>query len=334
MNTAPRATTPLALTLGDPDGIGPEISLKAWQHHRDTDACYVLLADPDRIVPVADALSLPRPIVIEHPEEAATAFARGLPTLALAAASSSANAALSSIEAAVGAALDGTVSGVVTNPISKSVLYKAGFQFPGHTEYLAHLSANATFRGAKGPVMMLSGGGLRCALVTIHQPLRKAIDALTVDRIRHTATVTAEALERDFAIRRPRLAVAGLNPHAGEGGALGQEEIQIVEPAIEALRMAGLDVIGPMPPDTMFHAEARAHYDAAICLYHDQGLIPVKTLDFHRGVNVTLGLPMIRTSPDHGTAFGIAGQGLARPDSLIAAIELGAQLSVNRARAS
>jgi 4-hydroxythreonine-4-phosphate dehydrogenase len=182
--------------------------------------------------------------------------------------------------------------------------------------------------------MMLAGSGLRCALVTIHQPLKAALEQVTIESVVYTATVTAEALKRDFGIKDPRLAIAGLNPHAGEGGALGREEIEILEPAIAQLRAKGFDVIGPLPPDTMFHAEARAGYDAAICLYHDQGLIPVKTLDFHSGVNVTLGLPIIRTSPDHGTAFDIAGQGVARPDSLIAALTLAGELAANRAAAS
>lgn len=327
-------TPPLALTLGDPDGIGPEIALKAWQHHRASTLRYAIHANPEQLSTHAASLGIAGPVVISAPKETQDAFVDGLPVLPLARAETAAEAALASIDAAVHASLTGTASGVVTNPISKAVMYEAGFKFPGHTEYLAHLSANAPLDGARGPVMMLAGGGLRCALVTIHQSLRSAIDSLTPERIIHTSTVTAEALKRDFGIERPRLAIAGLNPHAGEGGSLGTEEIEIVAPAVKQLQDAGFDAFGPLPPDTMFHAEARANYDAAICLYHDQGLIPVKTLDFHGGVNVTLGLPMIRTSPDHGTAFDIVGEGIARPDSLIAAIELAAELAANRANAS
>ncbi|MCP2679894.1 4-hydroxythreonine-4-phosphate dehydrogenase PdxA [Maricaulaceae bacterium NA33B04] len=327
-------TPPLALTLGDPDGIGPEIALKAWQHHQTSPFRYAIHANREQLSAYAASLGIAAPVAISAPQEAQDAFTDGLPVLPIEHAETAAGTALASINAAVEASLAGTASGVVTNPISKAVMYEAGFKFPGHTEYLAHLSADAPLDGARGPVMMLAGGGLRCALVTIHQSLRSAIDSLTPERIIHTTTVTAEAVKRDFAIKRPRLAIAGLNPHAGEGGSLGAEEIEIVEPAVTALQEAGFDVFGPLPPDTMFHAEARAGYDAAICLYHDQGLIPVKTLDFHGGVNVTLGLPMIRTSPDHGTAFDIAGKGIARPDSLIAAIELAAELAANRANAS
>ena len=324
---------PLALTLGDPDGVGPEISLKAWRDLRHDDTPFALFADPDQIGSMASRLGLPAPICVESPAQAVAVFPDTLPVIALTASSNPADAAIRSIDAAVAATLAGAFSGVATNPVSKSVLYEAGFRFPGHTEYIAHLSADAPMPGARGPVMMLAGGGLRCALVTIHQPLRQAIEALTPEAVIRTATVAAQALARDFAIDEPRLAIAGLNPHAGEGGALGREEIDILAPAIAALKAMGHDIIGPLPPDTMFHAEARTDYDAAICLYHDQGLIPVKTLDFHGGVNATLGLPLIRTSPDHGTAFDIAGKGIARPDSLIAAIKLAAELAANRAAA-
>ncbi len=334
MSTAEPARSILALTLGDPDGIGPEIALKAWKHHQQSHYRYVVFADPEPLQDAAKSLGLPRPLIVDTPQDAAATFAEGLPLVALPKAQTAAETAKASVDAAVEAALSGQTAAVVTNPISKAVMYEAGFGFPGHTEYLAHLCSDAAFSGARGPVMMLANSHLRCALVSIHQPLRDAIEGLTRARIHHTAIVTAEALKRDFAIRRPRLAIAGLNPHAGEGGALGREEIEIIEPAVSQLREAGLDVIGPLPPDTMFHAEARAEYDAAICLYHDQGLIPVKTLDFHGGVNVTLGLPITRTSPDHGTAFNIAGQGIARPDSLIAALELAAELASNRANAS
>jgi 4-hydroxythreonine-4-phosphate dehydrogenase len=323
---------PLALTLGDPDGIGPEIALKAWRALRDCGPRFVLIADPAHAFEAARLLDLPRPEALTGWAGAGAIFPDALPVIPLPSASG-AHAALASIDAGVAAALSGDASGLVTNPISKARLYEAGFPFPGHTEYLAHLTAQAPVSGPRGPVMMLAGGGLRCALVTIHRPLREAIDALTPESVVHTARIVAHALARDFAITRPRLALAGLNPHAGEGGALGREEIDILAPALETLRADGIDIAGPLPPDTMFHAEARAHYDAAICLYHDQGLIPVKTLDFHGGVNVTLGLPIVRTSPDHGTAFDIAGQGIARPDSLIAALKLAADMAAARSGA-
>lgn len=330
--SAPAAAPILALTLGDPDGIGPEIALKAWAALRDGETRFAIPADPARLQAAADLLDLPRPEPVADYAEAARVFQDAPPVMALEPSRTAPGAALASIDAAVGAALSGHAGGVVTCPISKARLYDEGFAFPGHTEYLAHLTEAAPVPGARGPVMMLAGGGLRTALVSIHTSLLSAIGALSVERIVHTATVTAEALRRDFAMPAPRLAVAGLNPHAGENGALGREEIEIVAPAVERLRRAGLQVAGPLPPDTMFHAEARAGYDAAVCLYHDQGLIPVKTLDFHGGVNITLGLPIVRTSPDHGTAFDIAGRGIARPDSLIAALRLAGELAANRAR--
>ena len=220
---------------------------------------------------------------------------------------------------------------MVTAPISKSVMYEAGFAFPGHTEFLADLTRDQAVAGERGPAMMLSGGGLRVVLTSIHQSLAQAVAGLSGERIEHIARLTHQALQRDFAIPAPRLALAGLNPHAGEAGSLGREEIEIINPAAARLRAEGIATTDALPSDTMFHAEARSHYDAAICLYHDQGLIPVKTLDFHGGVNITLGLPIVRTSPDHGTAFDIAGTGQARPDSLIAALALAAEIARNRA---
>jgi 4-hydroxythreonine-4-phosphate dehydrogenase len=322
----------LALTLGDPDGIGPEILLKAWMALRDSDAAFAIHADPERLQPAAELLNSPRPERVRTPDEARAIFQDAPPVFALPPSASGPAAALASIEAAVAAALGGDAAGVVTAPVSKTRLYNEGFAFPGHTEFIAHLTDSAPMTGVRGPVMMLAGPDLRTALVTIHLSLRDAIDQITVERIVQTAQVTAEALIRDFSIGKPRLAVAGLNPHAGENGALGSEEIETVKPAIAQLQAHGIDARGPLPPDTMFHAEARASYDAAICLYHDQGLIPVKTLDFHGGVNVTLGLPVIRTSPDHGTAFDIAGTGAARADSLIAAIKLARSMALSRAR--
>ena len=233
------------------------------------------------------------------------------------------------IDLAVAAARDGTASAVVTNPINKDALYRAGFRHPGHTEYLAELA------GLKAPaIMMLACPELRVVPVTIHHALREAIGLLTDragDRRIYAGRVVDAALRRDFGIAAPRLAVAGLNPHAGENGGLGREDIDIVAPAIAALREAGIDARGPLAADTMFHAAARRGYDAALCMYHDQALIPIKTIDFDGGVNVTLGLPFIRTSPDHGTAFDNAGKGVARPDSLIAALRLACAMAARRA---
>ncbi len=315
--------------MGDPGGIGPEIALKAWAALKDTGPAFAIHAAPAVMAACAAMLGLPAPQAISSNDEAAAVFARALPLIPVEAADP-ARATIAAIENAVAAALSVEASGVVTCPISKAVLYKAGFAHPGHTEFIAALTDAAPFEGARGPVMMLACPELKVTLATIHQPLKDAIASLSPDRVGHVARVTHEALKCDFAIARPRLALAGLNPHAGEGGTMGREEIDILAPALEALRAEGIDISGPLPPDTMFHAEARAGYDAAVCLYHDQGLIPVKTLDFHGGVNVTLGLPVVRTSPDHGTAFDIAGRGVARPDSLIAAIRLAADMAVAR----
>ena len=234
------------------------------------------------------------------------------------------------IETAVALARSGEVAGVVTAPIAKSVLYQAGFKFPGHTEFIGELTADAPHAGERGPVMMLTAMDLRVSLVTIHEPLARVPTLVTRERIVHAGLVTAQALARDFGIAAPRLAVAGLNPHAGEGGALGGEEVSTVAPAVADLRALGVDARGPLPADSLFHDAARRTYDVALCLYHDQALIPVKMLDFWGGVNVTLGLPIVRTSPDHGTAFDIAGQGVARPESLIAAIRLAADIAERR----
>lgn len=341
MSAGPEAA-PLALTQGDPSGIGPEIALRAWAALRDAGPAFAIYGDPDWFAHEADRLGLPAPQTIDHPSEARDLIGRRpaiipvpLEATPVPGRPSAANAqgVIAAIERACADGVSGAARGIVTCPIAKSVLYEAGFTFPGHTEFVAHLTREAAVSGPRGPIMMLAAPGLRVSLVSIHLSLRDALAALSVERIIHTAQVTAQALKTDFAIERPRLAVAGLNPHAGEGGALGREEIEIVAPAVERLRAEGLDVSGPLPPDTLFHAEARARYDAAICLYHDQGLIPVKTLDFHGGVNVTLGLPVVRASPDHGTAFDIAGTGAARPDSLIAALKLAGEMGRNRERA-
>ncbi len=321
---------PLLLTMGDPAGISGEITAKAWRALAATGPVFAIIADPfwvgDLDVPMA---------VIRSPGEAADIFGSALPVLRLSLPEISragrpdpanAPAIIESIERAVHLVQAGEGGAVVTNPISKAVLYKAGFPHPGHTEFLGALT-----RGT--PVMMLACPELRVVPVTIHLSLRKALDSLTTAGIVDVARATAAGLQRDFGIAAPRLAVAGLNPHAGEQGAMGAEDIEIVAPAIETLRAEGIDATGPYPPDTMFTHAARPTYDAAICMYHDQALIPLKTLDMVGGVNVTLGLPIIRTSPDHGTAFGIAGQGRADPGSLIAALRMAADM-VNRRTAA
>ena len=315
---------PLALTMGDPAGIGGELTVRAWQAlHRDG-PCFIALDDPHRLTGA--------PIVeVASPDAARAVFAEALPVLPIRLASparpgypdkANARAVIASIERAAALCLSGDASGMVTNPINKAALYDAGFTYPGHTEFLAELT------GARGKqIMMLASPDLRVVPVTVHASLRDSIGMLTTDAIIAAARTTAAALQRDFGIAHPRLAIAGLNPHAGEQGALGDEETTIIAPALAALRADGIDVSGPWPPDTMFTRAARARYDAAICMYHDQALIPLKTLDMDHGVNVTLGLPIVRTSPDHGTAYDIAGKGVADPSSLIAAIQLAAELA-------
>jgi 4-hydroxythreonine-4-phosphate dehydrogenase len=329
---------PLALSLGDPAGVGPEIVVKAWNELRRDGPPFMVVGDYQSLASASGGGgSILRRVIA--PSEALEAFPNALPVLDLplkspvVAGQPSAAAAPSIIqwiETAVGLALSGAVPGVVTAPIAKASLYAAGFKFPGHTEFLGELTAAERFDGARGPVMMLIAGDLRVALVTVHTPLAKVSASLNVEAIVNVGKVTADALRRDFGVQRPRLAVAGLNPHAGEGGAIGREEIDIVAPAVAALRDLGIEASGPYPSDTLFPEAMRATYDAAICLYHDQALIPVKMLDFWGGVNVTLGLPIVRTSPDHGTAFDIAGRGLARADSLIAAIRLADQIAQAR----
>lgn len=330
---------PLALTLGDPAGVGPEIIVKAWSTLRRTGPAFMVIGDAQSL---ASASSAGGAVVkrVLSPAQAGAVFGDAVPVLDLPLRSpvisgqpsaAAAPAIIQWIETAVGLALSGVVSGVVTAPIAKAPLYEAGFKFPGHTEFLGELTAGAGFDSARGPVMMLIAQDLRVALVTVHAPLAKVPGLVSIDAIVKAGLVTAQALHRDFAIVKPRLAVAGLNPHAGEGGGIGREEIEIVEPAVRALRDLGVDATGPYPADSLFPAEMRSRYDAVLCLYHDQALIPVKMLDFWGGVNVTLGLPIVRTSPDHGTAFDIAGRGLARADSLVAAIRLAAQLANARA---
>ncbi len=328
---------PLALTMGEPAGIGGEITLAAWQALRGEGPVFFAIDDPARLAALAAALGWRVPVAaIGGPEEAPERFAGALPVLAQRLTAPvvpgkpdprNAPAVIGAIERAVALVREGRAASVVTNPINKAALYGAGFAYPGHTEFLAALTGGAE------PVMMLVGPELRVVPVSVHVPLRAAIAMLDTALILRRGRITAASLARDFGIARPRLAVAGLNPHAGEGGALGSEDQEIVAPAIAALAAEGVDAAGPFPPDTMFTPAARTRYDAALCMYHDQALIPLKTLDMAHGVNVTLGLPIVRTSPDHGTAFDIAGRGCADPASLIAAIRLAAAMAARRERA-
>jgi 4-hydroxythreonine-4-phosphate dehydrogenase len=318
--------------MGEPAGIGGEIALKAWLEHRDDLPSFYLIDDLDRLASLAHRLDWPVPIrPIDSPDRAPSVFADALPVVPIDMTIRAepgrpdprdAPAILGAIQTAVSDVRDGRAAALVTNPIHKDSLYRAGFHHPGHTEYLAELA-----EAGAAPIMMLVSPGLRVVPVTIHLALRRAIESLSSAAIVHAGRITDAALRRDFGVGSPILAVAGLNPHAGEAGSLGREEIEIIEPAVAELRAAGMDARGPLPPDTMFHAEARCAYDAALCMYHDQALIPIKTIDFYGGVNVTLGLPFVRTSPDHGTALAIAGRGTARPDSLIAALRLAAEMA-------
>ncbi|WP_235829797.1 4-hydroxythreonine-4-phosphate dehydrogenase PdxA [Frigidibacter oleivorans] len=326
--TGPRDTLPVALTCGEPAGVGPEIAVRAWESLR-ARLPFVWIGDPAHLprgTPVRE---------VETPEEAMTHAGQALPVLphpfpeaAIPGRPAPANAAavIEVIARAVKLVADGRAAAVCTAPISKQALKEgAGFAHPGHTEYLAHLA------GVNRVVMMLACPDLRVVPVTIHEPLAAVPGLLTPQLLSDTIRITHAALIRDFGIEGPRLAVSGLNPHAGEGGTMGREEIEVIAPVIAALRAEGLALTGPLPGDTMFHPAARARYDAAICMYHDQALIPIKTIDFAGGVNVTLGLPFVRTSPDHGTAFDIAGQGTADPTSLIAALRMAADMAAARA---
>ncbi len=331
-----KPAAPLALSMGEPAGIGGEIALQAWsRRHDEAVPPFYLIDDPGRLTALAAQLGWNVPIAtVAVAPEAAARFAEALPVLPVGGAvrgtpgrpdPADARLVIAAIDTAVADVRAGRAAAIVTNPINKDILYRAGFRHPGHTEYLAELAGTDA-----GAVMMLASPELRVVPVTIHLPLRAAIEQLSTAAIVHAGRVTHRALQRDFGIAAPVLAVAGLNPHAGEAGGLGREDIEIVAPAIAALRRDGIDARGPLAADTMFHAAARRQYDAALCMYHDQALIPVKTLDFDAAVNVTLGLPFIRTSPDHGTAFDIAGSGTARPDSLIAALKLAARMAARR----
>lgn len=318
---------PIAISMGDPSGIGPEITGKLWQ---DRAGCtpFFLIGDPTLFggsVPVRE---------IATPAESSAFFDEALPILPLRLKETArpgdpnpinAASTVEAIRLGADLASSGAAAALVTNPINKKALYDgAGFTFPGHTEYLAELG------GVERSVMMLAGPSLKVVPVTIHIPLADVPGRLDRQDIVETAVIVARSLNRDFGIDAPRLAISGLNPHAGEGGAMGREEIETIIPAIEELQRAGIDATGPLPADTMFHSAARARYDVALTMYHDQGLIPIKALDFDQGVNVTLGLPFIRTSPDHGTAYDIAGKGIADPTSLRAALMMAAQMAQRR----
>ena len=331
MATAP--SEPLAISLGDPAGIGPEVLAKCWDNRSAFNLPpFVAIGDPRSVGAVWDG-----PIeLITDPREADSAFDVGLPMIQLAAAEedvpghpsvAGAHCSLDSLEIAVGLARSGSASSVVTGPVSKEQLYAIGFAHPGQTEFVAERCGVASTNVA----MMLAGPTLRTIPVTTHVALAEVTGKLNSGLIEARARAVLRGLQRMFGIAEPRLAIAGLNPHSGEGGALGTEEIEIIQPAIVALADEGWRVTGPHPADTMFHASARANYDAALCMYHDQALIPVKALHFEDAVNVTLGLPIIRTAPDHGTAFNIAGQDKADPRPMAAAIRMAAECAAHRA---
>jgi 4-hydroxythreonine-4-phosphate dehydrogenase len=330
---------PAVVTMGEPAGIGGEIILKAWLRRREALPPFVVVDDADRLARLAVRLGLDvtveRCASLEAEKLAALCRRDRLPVLHCPLAKpvvsgqpdpANAAAVVQAVELAVQLVKAGTAAALVTAPVHKKVLYDAGFHFPGHTEFLAALAGE----GAR-PVMMLAGEGLRVVPVTIHVSLRHAIDSLRAEDIVRAACVTEAALRHDFGIASPRLAVAGLNPHAGEDGAMGREELDIIAPAVRLLKERGIAVSGPVPPDTLFRPGARQGYDAAICMYHDQALIPLKALDFDGGVNVTLGLPFVRTSPDHGTALDIAGTGRASENSMMAALKLAASIAARRA---
>ncbi len=329
---------PLALTIGEPAGIGPDLTLALWRRRRELDLpAFYLIGEVDFLTRRAHALKLDIPMAIVKPAQAPTTFTHALPVVSLDQPvtatpgkpdATSAPAAVAAIRRAVDDIMAGHAAAIVTNPIAKNVLTRAGFPDPGHTEYLARLAQKATGKSVK-PVMMLWSPELAVVPVTIHIPLREVFSKLSTALVVETGRIAARDLATRFGIERPRLAVAGLNPHAGENGTLGEEDATIIAPAVKQLRSEGVDAAGPLPADTLFHKQARAAYDVALCMYHDQALIPIKTLAFDHGVNVTLGLPFVRTSPDHGTAFDLAGTGKADAGSLLAALRLAARLTTN-----
>lgn len=327
---------PLAISMGDSAGVGPEITAKAWKARElHSLAPFFAVGDARAVEKVWDG-----PVArIGDPEEAIAAFEHALPVLSIGDAGEvvpgvpdvdGARIALQALEMAVGLANAGAAGGVVTGPVSKAQLYRIGFTHPGQTEFVAERCGIS----GENAVMMLAGPTLRVVPITVHVPVAEVSSLLTIDLVLAKARVTARGLLRNFGIEKPRLAFAGLNPHAGEGGAIGREEVEVLVPAIEQLRAEGIDAVGPFAADAMFHPRARAGYDAALCPTHDQALIPIKTLHFDEGVNITLGLPIVRTSPDHGTAFGIAGKDEAHPGAMIAAIRMAAAAAQRRAEAA
>ncbi len=338
----PAHTLPIALTMGDPAGIAPEITAAAWQQLRDTGFVFFLIGDLQITAQALSRFNLPPPISINDPGQCIDSFADGLPVLPLhltnavipgATDPKNSQMVIQSISMAVDFCKNGQASAIVTNPISKTSLYQAGFAHPGHTEFLGKLASR--FPGwsqPRGPIMMLHGGGLRVALATVHCALHEVPKLINQGRIVNSLQVLHASLRHDFAIADPKIALCGLNPHAGEDGALGNEEQNILNPIAADLRNQGLQITDALPADALFREDARKQYDGVLAMYHDQGLIPVKTLDFHGGTNITLGLPFVRVSPDHGTGFDIAGKGIARADSLIAALSMASNIAHNRAR--
>jgi 4-hydroxythreonine-4-phosphate dehydrogenase len=331
------ANLPLAMTMGDPAGVGPIIALKAWAARKTGQRPFYVIAPHDVMAQAGAGQGVLRGI--GAPSEAASVFSDALPVLDIpgpAAIAGNPDAAtaptiVESIRLAVEHTRAGKAAAVVTNPIAKALLYRAGFKHPGHTEYLAELAGDGG--AAPRPIMMLVGGGLRVALVTIHRPLASVVTTLTTPLIAEVGRIVHGALKRDFGIARPRMGLCGVNPHAGEDGEIGREEIEIINPAAALLRAEGVDISDARPGDTIFHEHRGGRFDAVIAMYHDQGLIPVKTLDMWGGVNVTLGLPFIRTSPDHGVAYDAAASGVAKADSLIAALDLADRMALARAAA-
>jgi len=323
--------------MGDPAGIGGEISMMTWRYHRTALPPFYLLDDPDRLARLAAKTGITCPIVeITTPDEALSVARNALPVLRLSApvhalpgddSTADGRMVIEAIDRAIDASMDGSAAGMATNPIQKSRLYEAGFTAPGHTEYLGQRAGLE-----HPPIMLLAGPNLKVVPVTIHLSLKDAVIALTRDEIVRTLKTTIAALKSDFGIDTPRVAVSGLNPHAGESGHMGREEIDIIAPAIAEVADTGADIRGPLAGDTMFHPAARATYDVAVCMYHDQALIPMKTLDFDNGVNFSVGLPFVRTSPDHGTAYNIAGTASANPTSLVSAIRMAGEIANCRAQ--
>lgn len=332
-------TKPLAVSIGDPSGIGADIILGAWAKRKSFELPkFIVVGDPAMIERRSKQLGLSTKLTTVGSSDTLVINDDALCVVALENSqngapgepcSADANGTIEAIKRCVDLVLDGSAAGVVTCPINKKVLYDTGFTHPGHTEYLAELAYNKTGADVR-PVMMLAGPELKVIPVTIHIPLSEVANVLTCALIVETATITANSLRNEFGISNPRLAISGLNPHAGEGGSIGKEDETIIRPAVENLVNAGTDATGPLPADTMFHSAARNQYDAALCMYHDQALIPAKTLAFDESVNVTLGLPFIRTSPDHGTAFDIAGSGKANPASFVAALKTAAAMVRNK----